>query len=425
MKLKFETWIEKSHYSDNASALFRSSIDCYKAQVYPASLLMGYLGFIVVIKDRIMEAEMPSGFPQQLWIDAIRDLQNEDLWEAAAFNAVMRQEISQGPKAGPPFFPINDSLRNQIRYWKDRRNDCAHNKDNEINISHVDGLWAFLESNLQKITIEGGKISLLNKFKRHYDRSYTSATEDVTPLISEISNVVSKGELGDFWKDLLDTVTDLYDYSIEISLIKKILKLNNPILSDSLIAHIKTDAGLTKGFLNQEPHFFQRLGFSKEEIRNFWQEKLNNMSNGLSVFASMLRNNLIPQEDIKEACERMIFSERYPENNDDHNVLAVNGFGEALYDFLFVKHSKAQRTYWKFMNANVRLYSNYIEKYPLKDETVEILCEELAKEDWVSFFLIEQLGHLFSSHPMKMAEFKQVAANIGATLPQSIKILHN
>ncbi|RLJ69325.1 hypothetical protein [Pedobacter alluvionis] len=425
MKLKFETWIEKNHYSDNALALFKSSIECYKAQVYPASLLMGYLGFVVVLKDRIMEAEMPSGFPQQLWIDAIRELQNEDLWEAAAFNAVMRQEISQGPKAGPPFFPINDSLRNQIRYWKDRRNDCAHNKDNEINISHVDGLWAFLESNLQKITIEGGKATLLNKFKRHYDRSYTSATQDVTPLIMEISNAVSKGELPDFWKELFDAITDLFDYTIEISLIKKIFKLNSSILTDSLIAYIKTDNGLTKGFLNKEPHFFQHLGFSKEETRNFWQKKLNNMSNGLAVFASMLRNNLIPQDDINEACQRMVFYERYPENNDDHNVLEVHGFGEALFEHLFVTHSKAQWSYWKFMNSNVRLYITYVEKYPLKDETVALLCEELEKEDFVSFFVRDQLANLFSSNTGKMDEFKQVAGRIGATLPESIKILHN
>lgn len=425
MKLKFESWIEMNHYSSDSMKLFKSSLECYRAQVYPASLLMSYLGFIIVLKDRIMEAQMPSGFPEQIWRNMIKGLQNEDLWEVSVVNAILRQEITQGPKGGPPVFPINDNIRNQIRYWKDRRNDCAHNKDNEINISHVESFWAFLESNLQKITIEGGKITLINKFKRYFDRSYTSATQDIMPLIMEITNSVSKGELNSFWKELFEAVSDLFDYSIEILLIKKVFKFNNAVLTDSLIFHIKTDKSLMKDLLNKEPYFFQRLEFSREETRNFWQKKLNNMSNGLAVFASMLRNNLIPEEEIKEACEKMVLFERYPDDYEDHNTLLLSGFGNALYEYLFITHSKEQRTYWKFMNAKARLFITYIEKYPLKKETVIILCEELGKEEWTSFFLKEQLENLFSSNLFKMNEFTDIATRIGATLPKKIEILHD
>lgn len=419
MKLKFETWIEKNHYSPNVLALFKSSVECYKAQVYPASLLMGYLAFMSVLKDRIMEANIPSDFPKQTWKDTVKELQDEDKWEAAAFDAVLRQNRPVGKNPGPPFFPINENIRTQIKYWKDRRNDCAHNKDNEINISHVESFWTFLESNLQKITIEGGKVTLINKFKKHYDRSYTPATQDITPLIFEINSAVSKIELNDFWKDLFNAVSDLYDYTTEISLIKSVFKINNPVLTNSLTSYIKTDKYLLKDLLNHEPYFLQYLDFSKEEIRNFWQKRLNNMSNGLAVFAAMLRNNFIPEEEIKEACAKMVLYDQYPQNIDDHNILVSNGFGDFLYEHLFVTHSKAQKKYWEFMNKNVKRYIDYIENYPLKDETVRILCEELGKE-FHSYFLVDNLLNLFSSNRSKMDEFSKIAVRIRATLPKKL-----
>lgn len=175
MKLKFETWIVENHFPENAKNLFKTSADCYKAQAYSASLLMGYLGFLVTLKERVMSAEKPNLFPSGIWRNLIANLKNEDKWEESIFNASIQQEKTDGSKppirTQDPVFVINDNLRTQIKYWKDRRNDCVHNKDNIITISHVETFWTFLESNLQKITIEGGKVTLLNKFKKHYDRS--------------------------------------------------------------------------------------------------------------------------------------------------------------------------------------------------------------------------------------------------------------
>lgn len=429
MKLKFETWIVENHFPENAKNLFKTSVDCYKAQAYSASLLMAYLGFLVTLKERVMSAEKPSLFPPGLWKTLLMNLKNEDKWEESIFDASVQKEKTDGVKppkrTQDPVFVINDNLRTQIRYWKDRRNDCVHNKDNIITISHVETFWTFLESNLQKITIEGGKVTLLNKFKKHYDRLYTAANEEVEPLIKEIRSAVTKIELQDFWKQLFEDVSDLWDYSNEFTLITKIIKMNDPEISESLISYLKSDEKFLKAYINEHPSIIGLLGYTKPEIRNFWNTKIGNMSNVMGVYASMLRNNLIPAEEIKEANGKLVYFYKYTESADDHYTLSSNGFGEALYERLFIDNNASQRKYWDFMNTHYILYTKYIELYELKDEVVKVLCEELGKTEWVSFFLRESLERLFTRNPSKMKEFKEKATKLNLALPSQIAALNS
>jgi len=428
MKLNFELWSEGDYFSENARGLFKASADCYKAQVYTASLLMAYLGFLVVLKERVMRAAKPAIFPEGLWDNMILKLKDEDRWEEAIFDAAVQREKPEGSvgsdRTRDPVFVINDNLRLQIKYWKDRRNDCVHNKDNRITISHVESFWNFLESNLQKITIEGGKMSLLNKFTRHYDNSYTSVNESVIPLILEIKGAVPKTEMHDFWKSLIEIVTDMWDYSREIDLFKKILSVNDSELTSSLIDYVKSENNLLKAFINEHPTVIGQLGWSAQEIRNFWNKKLGPMQNAMGCYASMLRNGLIPAGEIAEANQKLACLYKYPSSLEDHYVLSANGFGEVIYNQLFVVNSPGELLYWKFMNKHYGLFTRYVEMYPLKNEVITILCQELGKEEWVSFFLRDSLGRLFTDNPRKKREFIDRAKELEIDLPSGIIELH-
>ncbi|NJM79738.1 MAG: hypothetical protein HC854_09145, partial [Flavobacterium sp.] len=101
-------------------------------------------------------------------------------------------------------------VRQQIKYWKDRRNDCAHFKQNEINISHVEIFWSFLKSNLSKITIEGGKLNLLKKFLNHFDETKTPPDSDYTHLIKEIEHAIEINESESFFIELDNLIGTSY-----------------------------------------------------------------------------------------------------------------------------------------------------------------------------------------------------------------------
>ena len=131
MKLPFEEWILSQEISADAKDLISEAIVCYKANANRAALLFSYLCFQTIIRDRMLNANRPDNIPEGMWTDILKKLRNEDTWDQTVFDNLQRQQ----PKE---IFILNDDIRNQITYWKNRRNDCAHSKNNIIGVSHVD-----------------------------------------------------------------------------------------------------------------------------------------------------------------------------------------------------------------------------------------------------------------------------------------------
>ncbi|MGI4821966.1 MAG: hypothetical protein ACRYFV_12220 [Janthinobacterium lividum] len=142
-KLSLEKWLDRQQLSRNANLLFSDAIKCYKAEAYRASLLFSYLAFITVLKERLLGATEPGLLPAGHWQRLLDKLQDEDRWEGATFDATQEKEVigAGKVKTKDAIFSINDNLGTQIKYWKDRRNDCAHFKDNEITTYHVASFW--------------------------------------------------------------------------------------------------------------------------------------------------------------------------------------------------------------------------------------------------------------------------------------------
>lgn len=111
-----------------------------KVGAYRAAYLMSYLGYITILKDRLINSEhtLPNGYTEHSWRRAISDLKSDKQWENAVSEAIFRQ-----PDKNP--FLINDDLRKQHDYWRIIRNDCAHAKSNLISSPHVESLWLYLE----------------------------------------------------------------------------------------------------------------------------------------------------------------------------------------------------------------------------------------------------------------------------------------
>lgn len=305
MKLRIENWIDNNNFSEDVNVLFTDAVTCYKAGANRASLLFSYLAFLTILKERIIEGTKPNLFPQGEWDKIISKLQNEDLWEASVFDATQQQEkIEQTTKerTKDPIFNLNDNLRLQIKYWKDRRNDCAHYKDNIIDTFHIEAHWAFMESNMSKITIEGGMQSLINKIYRHFDPTITPPNKDITPLIQEVEFSVERSKLKSFWEALLHS--DEWDFDLskrKQELISKSLEVNKDFVNDSLIAIVKANKFHLKDFLSNHPDKILSFNFNEEEIRKFWKTQLTSGNNILGLYTSLLRNGLIPQNEIAEA----------------------------------------------------------------------------------------------------------------------------
>jgi hypothetical protein len=113
-------------------------------------------------------------------------------------------------KSPAPIFTLSEDLRRQVIYWKDRRNDCAHSRRNEISFSHIEAFWLFLRSNLPKFVVSGSKEGLLNDLRVHFDRSVTPADADYSQIIEQIRYAVETGELEEFFESVHEVFTELH-----------------------------------------------------------------------------------------------------------------------------------------------------------------------------------------------------------------------
>ena len=298
MNLKIERWLSEQKWSSKVMILFDESIKSYKASAYKASLLFSYLAFMTILKERIVKSQVPSGIPPALWIRIIKEVQNRESWDKSVLDSTQRQKPAV-------IFPISETIRREVVYWKDRRNDCAHFKHENINYHHVESFWSFLETNLGKFVVNGSKDALLLKLLNHFDIAITPPDQDLTPLISEIESAIETDDLYDFFGNIESDLGLIWEEKHFI-VFNAILSYYDNNIAAELIAFLKADEFRLLGFIRFFPEKVQYLNLSNEIIRELWYSKLfRDSRDDYKVYSSLLRNNLIRSQDIDEANQRI------------------------------------------------------------------------------------------------------------------------
>lgn len=419
MKLHIENWVVEKGYSNNIRKLFNESVICYRNGAYRASLLFSYIGFLTIIKETIIKSQRPSAFNEQEWNNLISKINNDELWEKEVFEVLIRTT--------KPIFPLNEDLRLQLRYWKDRRNDCAHFKYNEIESHHTDAFWSFIKSNIPKITVEGGVETLLNKFDEHFDDTKTPPNADFTHLVKEIENSVQFSELEDFFTKLKIRIGERrwwYSDSDILKVYAKILDISDTRTQEDLINYLKKE-NRDVNFLNSYPDKVLQLNYSPSEIRIMWKNRIYNISsniNPFNVLSGLLRHNLIPKEQIEEA-NKVIF-EHYSQTNyhklpesKDIDTLKANRFFETVYQIAIVEKDLSD---FMWVNGKCDLIISFIENYPLNINTVKCVFEMTDRAN-PSQWLVRELKNTFSNMADLKSQFHSIATSNGIKIPNDFK----
>jgi len=415
MKIQFDTWLFKTERSLNVTTLFEEAIKSYKNSAYRASLLFSYLGLLTIIKELIIKSVKPTSVIQGRWDSIILKLQNDDLWEKTVYEEIVNSSA--------PIFNIDEDIRQQFKYWKDRRNDCAHFKENEIEFHHTESFWSFIKSNLSKITIEGGMESLLKKYELHFNPTFTPPDTDFSELVLEIENAVEDKDLSDFWQELLLRI-DQYGFlfhneSNVTKVFQKVFEICPERIKDNLSEYLKArNNDLT--IIGLYPELLNNFKYSASEIRSIWRVRIfQNEYIAFTIYSALLRNSLIPANEINEANEYILekLTGYRPKRDEEHFALASNGFGETIFHIGFV--TKRLEDWYMWVNPRADLLLYYIEKYPLKSETVEVICEMYTRDKY-SFWLSERIENLFKEKTEKRTEFHQLANAKGFVIPSKL-----
>lgn len=422
MTLDFEKWIKEKSIPKEALDTFLEAILCYKIGAYKASLLFSYLGFQLIIKNRILSSSSPPLFPRNKWNQIQNDLRNDDKWDCAIFDAIQT-------KSNKGIFQITEDLRNQVTYWKNRRNDCAHSKGNIIQASQVETFWFFIKSNLSKFIVVGGKDELMNKIKDHFDISKTPPNQDIGYIINDIPSIVDVPNYEPFLKDLMNLIRTFDDsmtsrnFNKDIIAIEKLISLNSIELTNVISNIIKNNDDLLLAYLREYPHRIVIFSEDKTFIRCIWFDKLfgsTAIKEDFSIYCSILKNNLIPPGQMNETFEHIIRNKLLYNgpSDEDYIFLKNTNFFYKFKEIAFIENMIAQFE-WSKNNVNFIIYFLY--KFEIDDIIAKSIHSTFNVENY-PFKLAEKLALFLSNNEYKKNQLISILEKNGLEKPEKLNI---
>lgn len=403
MKNRIKQWLDEQDISEEAMSIFEESLICYNSQAWRSALLMSYVGFLTIVRDRILSASMPSGFPESAWAQRGRDLRNPEKWDAIAFSCTQQKNPA-------PIFIVSDDLRHQVEFWKNRRNDCAHSKPNLITAGHVESFYSFLVSNTSKFVVNGSRSSLLDQIENHFNPDKTPVNTPVDSLIIKLNTSVETSEFYDFINDLFeyfDNNKSTYESltgaisNNKVKFIEGIYQLGNSDAKSATLNNLISSPELAVAVLRKNNQFSNEFSGHAQFVRTIWRSHLfRNGMNDFGVLSSLINNGLIPLEQMNEVFEK-IFEVDIQPSVLEQRTIESHGFHD------FVRSKINNGTFRNFSEANNarKHIITYLDSIILDDELCEKIYDDF-QNTWVADDLASALNSYFAANQHKVAEYQ-------------------
>ncbi|MCC7065892.1 MAG: hypothetical protein IT456_24005 [Planctomycetes bacterium] len=416
MNLPIEKWATETNLPHEALGALREASVCYRAGAYRAALLFSYVTWGLVLRSRILRAKCPPGYPDAKWTTLQDSMSNEDKWDVAVFDATQTQKPAT-------IFSVSDDLRAQVRYWKDRRNDCAHSKNNSIAAPHVEALWEHLRSNLDKFQVGGSVEDLVERIRDHFDLNITPPGAPCDELARTITTAVPAKERLAFF----DSVSAVFRSKIGT---RDFWNAKAPPFFEAVIRvtpeHVVADAAqFLRGHIDAlalvllaHPHLSHVLRGAPDSVRMLWRTKLSTRgSESTALYASILRMGLIPSGEREEAHQHMIDQAFLPPPDpQDFDTLCQSGYFTA-FKSLAINERKLDNFDWG--NSNAAMMAFYVGTFPLDDESARALSS-IFSSPYHPRSARDRLRELFVGRQEKREELAKAIARLGISWPEPL-----
>jgi hypothetical protein len=412
MQLPLENWLVEAALPEEANVAFLEAARCYKSAAYRAALLFSYLGWGLTIRQRVLLAQCPSGIKETHWLGFGEKLRSDDRWESQVFDCTQMTQPAS-------IFDVSEDLRQQVKFWRDRRNDCAHFKANEIAAPHVEAFWLFVRSNMTKFVPRGTKAALIEEIRTFFDANRTPPDSDVRPLAKQITQSIEPGQATVFFREMVEEfgIGHLGSFSEPVKLFEGLFAVNSP-LGGSLSDYLATETWLLVPLLRQNPGRVLNWTANRELIRRLWRELLFTFGHqDLPVYAALLRNGLIPTSEIDEA-NKWIAAKLNGDipTGGDLEVLLRSNFVSQFSRYAFDEF-KIDEFAWG--NRNAQTIRWYIETFPLTCDVAQIICRAFASPPF-PYEVRDALGSLLETNEAKRQELESQAFKAGVSVPANI-----
>lgn len=349
--------------------ILNDAIRCYRNGIARPALMLSYIAFIQAVRDNLLKSDMPKGFNEPRWKACMSKLRQENAWDEQVISCIKCRD-------NPPYFELTDSLRDDVCYWRNRRNDCAHYKDSEITLSHVAAFWVFIMDNYNKFTPIGSLMQSVNDYKRHYNVSIAPKGTSTEVIFKRLCLAIkTEDDLLLFLKE----TDSCMEYEEQAQLLHDLLMDERHKVK--VISLLTGKLKRVKMYLALKPADVSViLGNNPEMTRKFWYEDFMLFASSANVYVEMLRAKMIPQGEIKESLDMFLKHEYkrnafYLDNPEDFNVLKENG----LYDIFieeylskdFVCNNPGEKCH------KTDFYISLIQRGGISDKLIKVLSESI------------------------------------------------
>lgn len=396
-----------------AREMLDDAMTCYVHDIPRPALILSYLAFCITVKENILSSSMPSGHDAGRWSNRMSNLRSDDKWEEELQNCVAMQRDKSKTPVVEPVFDIPDHLREDFKYWKNRRNDCAHYKRNIISLSHVCAFWQFMMSKYIYFQPQGSMSKSIQEYKDYFDLSITPAGTDQTTIFNHLCAVLRSTE----------------DLRLLFKAIKRADTKQKMELLHRLLHNTESTKAYAKAFITEEDfvvdyylsEYLDDLsmlyGDDPKQIRAFWYN-----SPDIPIYSESLKAHLIPDDQIKESLSRVL-SKMYQLNRgipwdlseDNKNVLKACGFIDAFFEEYY-NDQFISRNY-KEMNQSMSFYVSLISLSGVDKRWVEVYCRRVDEGKSFPYALGNWFASALRNGDLNKDLYLQVVTDLGLANP--------
>jgi len=396
-----------------AREMLDDAMTCYVHDIPRPALILSYLAFCITVKENILSSSMPSGHDAGRWSNRMSNLRSDDKWEEELQNCVAMQRDKSKTPVVEPVFDIPDHLREDFKYWKNRRNDCAHYKRNIISLSLVCAFWQFMMSKYIYFQPQGSMSKSIQEYKDYFDLSITPAGTDQTTIFNHLCAVLRSTE----------------DLRLLFKAIKRADTKQKMELLHRLLHNTESTKAYAKAFITEEDfvvdyylsEYLDDLsmlyGDDPKQIRAFWYN-----SPDIPIYSESLKAHLIPDDQIKESLSRVL-SKMYQLNRgipwdlseDNKNVLKACGFIDAFFEEYY-NDQFISRNY-KEMNQSMSFYVSLISFSGVDKRWVEVYCRRVDEGKSFPYALGNWFASALRNGDLNKDLYLQVVTDLGLANP--------
>lgn len=349
--------------------ILNDAIRCYRNGIARPALMLSYIAFIQAVRDNLLKSDMPKGFNEPRWKACMSKLRQENAWDEQVISCIKCRDK-------PSYFELTDSLRDDVCYWRNRRNDCAHYKDSEITLSHVAAFWVFIMDNYNKFTPIGSLMQSVNDYKRHYNVSITPKGTSTEVIFKRLCLAIkTEDDLLLFLKE----TDSCMEYEEQAQLLHDLLMDERH--KSKVISLLTVKLKRVKMYLALKPADVSVvLGNNPEMTRKFWYEDFMLFASCANVYVEMLRAKMIPQGEIKESLD-MFLKHEYKrsafrvDSQENFNVLKENGIYDIFIEEYLSKEFVCDNPREKCYKTD--FYISLIQRGGITDKLIKALSESI------------------------------------------------